>query len=114
TSRDEVGQMAASFRDTVSYLREMATAAEAVSKGDLTVEVVPRSERDVLGTAVATMVESLRDVVRQVADDANHIAETGGQLGAVSGETGQVVAEVSQTIHSLATSAEETSRSATT
>ncbi|MFN8637855.1 MAG: methyl-accepting chemotaxis protein, partial [Chloroflexota bacterium] len=113
SSRDEVGQMAASFRDTVSYLREMAHAAEAVSQGDLTVTVTPRSAHDVLGTAVATMVGNLRDVVAQVSDDAAHIAETGGQLGEVSSQTSQAVADVSGTIASLATSAEQTSRSAT-
>jgi methyl-accepting chemotaxis protein len=110
-SQDEVGQMAASFRDTVEYLREMATAAEAVSKGDLTVDVAPRSENDVLGTAVASMVESLRDIVSQVADDAGQIAEAGGQLRQVSGEAGTVVASVSETMHGLASGAEDTSRS---
>ncbi|MGE3270370.1 MAG: methyl-accepting chemotaxis protein [Chloroflexota bacterium] len=112
TGRDEVGQMAASFRDTVAYLREMATAAEAVSKGDLTVEVTPRSDRDVLGTAVSNMVTNLRTVVSEVAENAGQIAEAGSQLSQVSGETGQVVRSVSQTVHSLAASADETNRSA--
>ena len=112
SSKDEVGQMAASFRDTVTYLREMATAAEAVSQGDLTVQVTPRSERDVLGTAVASMVGNLREVVSQVTDDAAEIAETGGQLRAVSAETGQAVQSVGQTVHALSMSADETNRSA--
>jgi methyl-accepting chemotaxis protein len=112
TSSDEVGRMADSFRATVSYLREMATAANAVSQGDLTVEVAPRSDRDVLGTAVATMVGSLREVVGQVASDAGQIADAGAELGQVTGHTRQVVADVSQTIFGLASSADDTARSA--
>jgi methyl-accepting chemotaxis protein len=112
SSRDEVGQMAASFRDTVTYIREMATAAEAVARGDLTVDVTPRSERDILGNAVADMVASLRDVVSQVADNAGEIAESGSQLRAVSGQTSDAVASVGQTVESLAQSADDTTRSA--
>jgi methyl-accepting chemotaxis protein len=52
------------------YLRESAAVAERVAGGDLTVEVRPRSERDVLGNALAAMAENLRSLVGSVADSA--------------------------------------------
>ena len=114
SGHDEVGQMAESFRGSVAYLREMAAATQTVAGGDLTVEVAPRSERDLLGTAIASMVQNLRDVVSQVADGAGQIADSSSQLGKVTGETGAAVQEVSDTIQGLAASAQETSTSANT
>jgi methyl-accepting chemotaxis protein len=110
-SHDEVGQMAASFQGTVEYIREMATVSRSVADGDLTVHVEPRSERDTLGTAIASMVTNLREVVTQVADGAGQIAESGSHLGQVTAETGGVVRGVSHTMDNLAASTQETSRS---
>jgi len=54
-SCDEIGQMAAAFRDMIEYLHGMANAAEAITVGDLSVEVSAKSERDVLGNAFVSM-----------------------------------------------------------
>jgi len=47
---DEIGALATTFNNMVAYLKEMASVSMAVAEGDLTVEVVPRSKRDTLGT----------------------------------------------------------------
>ncbi|HSP73585.1 MAG TPA: HAMP domain-containing protein, partial [Gaiellaceae bacterium] len=51
SSRDELGKMSAAFGRMVEYLRGIAGSAEQIAAGDLTVEVEPKSERDLLGHA---------------------------------------------------------------
>ena len=54
-SRDELGDMAAAFQDMVRHQQRMAEVAASIAAGDLSREVVPASERDVLGLAFAGM-----------------------------------------------------------
>src|SRR3954469_5251101 len=46
----------------VAYLNEMAAVAQAVSLGDLTRNVTPRSDDDQFGTALAAMVQYLSEM----------------------------------------------------
>ena len=50
-SRDEIGDMAVAFEQMIEYLGEMSQAATRIAYGDLTRDVQPAFERDVLGTA---------------------------------------------------------------
>ncbi|MGE3850143.1 MAG: methyl-accepting chemotaxis protein [Planctomycetota bacterium] len=56
-THDEPGTVARSFRAMVEYLSNMADAADRISKGDVGVEVVPRTDADVLSHSFARMVE---------------------------------------------------------
>ncbi|MDO8212364.1 methyl-accepting chemotaxis protein [Conexibacter sp. CPCC 206217] len=59
-SRDEIGETAEAFREMIAYLEEMAQAARRIAAGDLSVEVLPKSERDALGLAFQEMSADLR------------------------------------------------------
>jgi methyl-accepting chemotaxis protein len=61
-SRDEIGQLLMSMQTMVAYLHEMAGAAQAIARGDLTQQVTPRSEADTFGHAFAGMSDYLRDM----------------------------------------------------
>ncbi|HQW50735.1 MAG TPA: HAMP domain-containing protein, partial [Tepidiformaceae bacterium] len=65
-SNDELGELADSFRGMTAYLAEMAGAAVAVSNGDLTASVKPRSSDDALGHALNGMVTNLREMIGNV------------------------------------------------
>jgi len=69
-SRDETGQLQRSMGQMVQSLRRMGETANRIAKGDLDLEVVPGSERDVFGTAMKNMVDSLK----QMAATADRIA----------------------------------------
>lgn len=60
-SRDEIGEMAGAFQRMLTYLKHMASAADSIATGDLSVEVTPVSERDALGNAFARMTGYLKD-----------------------------------------------------
>jgi methyl-accepting chemotaxis protein len=68
---DEVGQLLAAMQRMVVYLRQMSSTATAISRGDLSVDVVPRSAHDAFGTAFAEMkayLASMAGVAQQIAD----------------------------------------------
>ncbi len=124
--RDESGRLLAAMGVMARAQREMAGKAEAISRGDLSVEVVPRSERDVLGQALARMIDSLRAQMGEISDgvgvlaaSAAEIATLVNQLAANSSQTSvsveetvTTVEELRQTSHLAASRADEVSRNA--
>ena len=67
SSRDEIGDMAASFTQMIAYVGEMANAAGCVAQGDLSVKVNPRPEKDVLGKSMVTMRDAISGLVDETA-----------------------------------------------
>jgi methyl-accepting chemotaxis protein len=63
----EVGRLLRAMEQMVHYLKEMATAAEAIAAGDVTVRTEPRSEQDAFGVAFRHMTQYLQSMAR-VAD----------------------------------------------
>jgi methyl-accepting chemotaxis protein len=78
-SKGEVGILADAFRRMALAQREIAGAAVQLAAGDLTVEIEPRSDRDVLSESFVT----LRDVVRDMTTEARTLAHAAaaGDLG---------------------------------
>jgi methyl-accepting chemotaxis protein len=105
-STDEIGDTARAFESMIAYLQELAATVSRVAAGDLTVDVRPKSERDVLSTAVAGMVEALRGVITQVTDAANHLTSASEELTATSGETSRAVDEIARAVQDVAGGAE--------
>ncbi len=66
TSDDEIGRLAESFRGTVDYLRDMAAAAEAIARGDLSAELTRRSAHDLVSMNFAAVTEALRGMLAEM------------------------------------------------
>ncbi|MBK7644697.1 MAG: HAMP domain-containing protein [Planctomycetes bacterium] len=64
TAKDEVGELAESFRSIVGYLQEVSGSAQAISQGRLDVEIKPRSERDTLSKNFLGVQDALKELVR--------------------------------------------------
>ncbi len=63
---DELGVLANSFNHIVTYHRNITTAAERISNGDLSVVVLPKSDQDALSIAFAKMVANLRQTIKSL------------------------------------------------
>jgi len=63
-SSDEIGDLSRALGQMIDYIRETATAAAALGRGDLEVEVTPRSEKDTLGKSFVAMKQSLARLVK--------------------------------------------------
>jgi methyl-accepting chemotaxis protein len=111
---DEVGQVVDAFRRSVAYLREMASVADAMARGELSRNVEAKSENDVLGNAFKAMIANLRELIGQVQQSAVLVAETSQQMGAAANETGSAVQQVSTAVQGIAAGAQETSTAAQT
>jgi methyl-accepting chemotaxis protein len=106
--RDEVGVLAASFVEMTASLGQMARMAKQISDGDLTVEVKPKSDQDVLGKAFAVMVEKLRRIIGEMQESigilsssAQQIVATTTQVAAAATETATAVAETTTTVEEV-------------
>jgi methyl-accepting chemotaxis protein len=105
---DEIGQLARSFNNMVTYLKEMASVSEAIAGGNLTLEIQPRSKEDTLGNAFARMVEGLRNLVRNGRDAASQVATASTQVAGASDESAKIslqtssaIDEVTSTMHEM-------------
>lgn len=70
TGKDEMGQMADSFRQMMAYQQQMAAVASRLAKGDVGVTITAQSERDVLGNAFKQMMvyqQNMAEIAGQVA-----------------------------------------------
>ncbi|RMF85601.1 MAG: methyl-accepting chemotaxis protein, partial [Nitrospinota bacterium] len=65
-ARDEIGVLAEAFRQLIAYVKDMAGAAEALSRGDLSVQIVSRSAQDLLSQNFTRMQETLHAVVAEI------------------------------------------------
>ena len=102
---DEMGQLADAFRRMTAYIQEIATAASRLAEGDLTANVTPRSEQDVLGNAFADMTAGLRELAGQTRGAAGNITTATTQILAATSEqattTSQQASAVSETITTI-------------
>jgi len=86
-SRDEIGEMGHALMEMSSYLKEMAKTAGEIAEGKLGREVVPKSDRDVLGNAFHTMVAGLRALISEIRGGAAQIASASTQIAASADQT---------------------------
>ena len=110
-SKDEVGNLAAAYSRVIDYMKEMAKVTSSVADGDLTVEVKPRSDKDVLGHAHARLIARQRDLIGKSKASAANIAEASRQLTRASEQTAQATQQITATIQSVARGASEQSSS---
>lgn len=112
TSNDELGEMAAAFTDMIDYFQSVAAAADRLAKGDLTVEIQPRSEQDVLGTSFTQMLENWRNLAMQVTVNADDVKMSAESLASAANHAGQATAQIAATIQHVANGANQQAESA--
>ncbi len=103
-SNEEIKDVAVAVLTMKENLRTKAQIADKIAEGDLMVEPKPLSDKDMLGRALARMVEKLRDVVTNASNAAENVASGSQELSSAS-------EQVSQGATEQASSAEEASAS---
>ena len=76
---DEIGQLGMSLDRMADNLAKHAEVAETIAAGDLTRDVQTASDKDQLGNALKTMLDSLRDMVGSIQVAGEQIASGSGQ-----------------------------------
>jgi len=98
---DELGDMARAFRGMVGYVEEMAAAAQRIAAGDLSQDVLPRSDRDILGRAFQGMVRDLRAVIGEVSAGAEQLSEASQGVSWVAGRIGDGTEQVTRAMQQV-------------
>ena len=111
-TRDEVGQLSASFRIMVDYQSSMVAVAQGVAQGDLVQTVTPKGDADALGQAFSTMVSNLRDLVGKAAHSAEEVDAGAAQLSHTTEQLGQASTQIARAIEEVARGASDQSRGA--
>ena len=78
-SGDETGILAEAFRQLIDYIKGLATAAEGLSRGDLSTEIPAKSAHDVLSNNFMQVATILGDVIAETNTLVR--AAQAGQLG---------------------------------
>jgi methyl-accepting chemotaxis protein len=66
-SKDEIGRLADSFRELIHYFKDVEAAAEAINVGNLSAEVMAKSEKDVLSRNLLAL-KGVMDEVQRLLD----------------------------------------------
>lgn len=83
STRDEIGQLAVSFRSMQVALQELSDKAKAVAHGDLSVRIDVEGD---IARSFRTMIDNLRETVRQMAEAANQVSNASSQIQIASEE----------------------------
>ena len=102
SSRDELGAMATEFNAMIDYLQETTEVAATIAQGDLSIQIEPRSEQDVLGNALADMTDRLRDFIGSINQATGTMNSSTRRIADSSETAGRSVNEVSTAISDVA------------
>lgn len=121
-SKDEIGTLGQAFNEMIAGIKEQVIIVSKVSEGDLSFEVTPRSEKDIMGISLERTIEQLNGMFNNINQAAEQVLSGSNQLsyGAQSlsqGATEQAssieelaatINEITEQIHKSAKNAEET------
>jgi methyl-accepting chemotaxis protein len=105
--KDEIGDLCRSIDKLISGTMEQASAAQRLADGDLTTDISIRSEKDVLGKALAYLVERLNQVVETIVSSAEQVASGSVLVSNSSMALSQGATEQASSVEELTASLEE-------
>lgn len=118
-STDEVADMVQSLNGMVTNLRGTAQVADEISNGNLGIPFHRKSERDVLGSALETMLNRLSSVVEEVnqasasvSSGSQELSASAQQLSQGSAKQAGAAEEASSSMEEMASSIKQTAENA--
>lgn len=106
-SNDEIGALAMAYSGVVQYMKDMADATRRLADGDMTVEIEPKSENDVLGNAFVELVSKQRELIGRTKAAAGSVSQASVQLTKAAEQTAQTTQQIAATIQQVARGANE-------
>ncbi len=106
-SKDEIGILAQAFRNMIENIRQSVKSAAQIAEGDLTVEIKPKSEKDLLAVSMLNMATRLRNIFHDVKSAASNVASGSDQLSSSSVEMSQGATEQAASAEEVSSSMEQ-------
>ncbi|MEL7648491.1 MAG: methyl-accepting chemotaxis protein [Sedimentibacter sp.] len=107
--KDELGRLMAAFARMIENIRTQAMVAKKMAEGRLDVEIEARSEGDMLGKAMAEMIDKNNEVLSSISVAAEQVASGAIQISEGSIALSQGATEQASSIEELTASLEEIS-----
>ncbi|MFA6234215.1 MAG: methyl-accepting chemotaxis protein [Bacteroidota bacterium] len=101
--KDEVGELLKTLEKLRANSDHEAQIAARIADGDLTVEITPLSEKDVLGKALSTMVQRLRTQIREMIEGINVLASATAELSSTMVQIAAGARETASSVNETAT-----------
>ena len=93
TRNDELADLITTLKTMVDNLRATAAVADEIARGNLAVQAQRRSDKDVLGIALETMVNRLRSIASETGESSAAVSSGSRQLSASADQLSQGATE---------------------
>jgi methyl-accepting chemotaxis protein len=110
--QDEVGRLGQAFTRMGLYLQDLARKAEGLAGGQLQADLQGVAESDVLGSAFATMVGNLRELVQEMNEGISVLASSSEEILAATSQVASSTQETATAISEIATTVAEVKQTA--
>ena len=118
-SRDEIGELATALNTVAENMNRYAEQTNNIAQGDLTIEIVPASDEDILGNALRKMVTSFHGLIQEIHAAGDQIDSASGQVADSSQslsqgatETAASLEEISSSMHEMASQTTQSAENA--
>ncbi|MDD5065942.1 MAG: methyl-accepting chemotaxis protein [bacterium] len=110
-SGDEMGELSSALNEAVKSLNDTAKIADRIANNDLTVEISPKSEKDILNLSFKKMVVNLKKMVLQITEASDQIAASSEELSQTSQNLSTGSQKQASSLEQTSTSMDEISKS---
>jgi len=104
-SNDELGELTIAFAIIVDNIKTQSDAAKRIVNGDLSIEIQPKSEKDVLGKSLISIKDAIENLVSDTSKLSNEALQgqflKRAELKKYSGNFKKVMASVNQTMDTV-------------
>ena len=120
-AKTETQELLSIVNGLVESVRERSVLATNIAKGDLTSNIKIHSEKDELGIALDSMVNNLREVMRemklsgeQMSNGSTQVSDSSQSLSQGATQSAASLEEISATMHEMASQTKSSAENATT
>ncbi len=106
-SKDEIGELSNSLNSMAVHLNGYAEQTKKIADGDLTAEIVPASNEDILGNALLQMTTELRELVQQIQGASDQITSGSQQVADSSQMLSQGATQAAAAVEEISSSMSE-------
>ena len=99
--QDEFGDLMDEYQKMIESTKEQAMILQEVAEGNMNVQVVPRSEEDLIGNSLKMMAEKNRYTLRNIQDATNQVMTGARQVAGASEALAQGSAEQASAIEEI-------------
>lgn len=107
---DDLGELMDNFGEMVSAIKNQTSIAQQLATGDMTVQVTPRSEKDVLGKAMKRLAEDQNRTLSNVKESTMQVTVGSEQVAMASQSLAQGATEQASALEEVTASVDDISK----